>query len=126
MPKPIKAPEPISYKKVLSLTILQRIKIKQFMETSQTRTLGESRLNVKIIDKIEMTKEEMKEHGVTEHFGPGGSPYYSWPQANDLVKEFELSNEEHARLCSFFRESAGPTPEDLKAWLEDVLGQLGI
>lgn len=126
MPKPIKAPEPITSKKLLSLNILQRIKIKQFMETAQTRSLGESRLNVKIIDKIELTKEEFEIHNVQEHFGPGGAPYFSWPKENDLVRVFELSNEEHARMCSFFRESAGPTPEDLKAWLEDVLGQLGV
>jgi hypothetical protein len=125
MPKPIKAPAPISTNKSLTLNLMQRLKIKAILDTAQTRSPAEGRLHIRIVDKIAITDEEIKKSDMRQTSTAQGQVFFGWDQGKDIVADFEFSNEEFARLKSFF-ESWGPTAEDLRTWLEDVLGQLGI
>jgi hypothetical protein len=113
----------------LTLTVIQRIKLKEVLGQAPGRSIGESRLTIKCMDKLEFSEAEIDRWKVKPiTIGATGQSITTWVQGewDDLKAEIEFSKDEYKRLHDFFEVYAPRQNNELTEWLGEVLEQLGL
>lgn len=108
----------------ISLDINQRIKTCNLLSQSRGTT-GDYRLNCQLMDLLELSSDEIKEHRVSARDVEAlGIRSFHWDPSDDFTRAFELKPALWMRLKALF-ETSQFTPQD-RPWLEPILEQLGI
>ncbi len=116
--------------KKLSLTVIERINTVHLLDQAPTRNTGESRMNMKLIDLLDLSSEEKEKYSLQEqryNTSDGqGIISRSWNREIEQSAEIEFPQDLYGRLRAFFEALPGAPPAEMRQWRNEFLEKLDL